>query len=278
MYQNRFDHEFDDDCKCSSHEEENKCDCDCGCGCNCECECEDFCEPECCLVGPTGPMGSRGAKGPQGPRGLQGQQGKEGLQGLRGPQGITGPQGCPGIQGVSGVTGSQGIQGPRGIDGIAGPRGVEGPQGIRGNTGATGQSAPEIHFASASLTSFTDKEVCPGEAMVFDVGNIQSGFTISDDYQSLIAKYKGTYIVEFGCLVSNLPCMEDALALELNGAVIIEESRMGLLCENMFVRGSVMVELNENESIHMVCDGDNSIESCSNNHMVNAFLIIYQIR
>lgn len=263
MYHNRYDQDFDVD--------EQPCEMN---SCECDCECEECCEPQWC-VGPTGPMGPRGPKGSQGPRGLQGQQGREGLQGLRGPQGVTGPQGIPGIQGPTGATGAIGLQGPRGVSGATGPQGPQGPQG---NTGPAGQPAPVIQFASASLTSFSDKTVCPGEAMVFDIGNIQSGFTISEDYESLIVCHQGTYVVEYGCLLSDIPCLGDALAIEINREEIIEESRIPLLCENSFVRGTIMLELHADDSIRMICDGAQAIASCAYQHTVNAFLLIYQIR
>lgn len=228
-------------------------------------------------VGPTGPMGPRGPRGPQGPRGLQGQQGREGLQGIRGPQGVTGAQGVPGIQGPTGPTGPQGMQGPIGNTGVTGATGATGAQGPQGNTGPAGESAPIISYASASLTSYTSKVLCPQDPLVFDCGNIQSGFTISPDYTSLIVQQKGTYIAEFGFLVSKGVCEGDAIALEINNEELIEESRMPVLCEENFVRGCVMLELEPNNTLRMVSDCHNEIESYSCNHTVNAYLIIYQI-
>ena len=229
-------------------------------------------------MGPTGPMGPRGPRGPQGPRGLQGQQGREGLQGIRGPQGVTGPQGVPGIQGPTGPTGPQGIQGVMGNTGATGVTGATGPMGPQGNTGPAGESAPIIHYASASLTSFTPKSLCPQDALVFDCGNVSDGFTISNDYTSLSAQQEGTYIAEYGVLISSSVCDGDAFALEINNEELLEESRMPLVCENQFVRGCVMLELHPNNSIRLVSDCYNTIESCSNHHTVNAYLIIYQIR
>lgn len=229
-------------------------------------------------MGPTGPMGPRGPRGPQGPSGLQGQQGREGLQGIRGPQGVTGPQGVPGIQGPTGPTGPQGIQGVMGNTGATGVTGATGPMGPQGNTGPAGESAPIIHYASASLTSFTPKSLCPQDALVFDCGNVSDGFTISNDYTSLIAQQEGTYIAEYGVLISSSVCDGDAFALEINNEELLEESRMPLVCENQFVRGCVMLELHPNNSIRLVSDCHNTIESCSNHHTVNAYLIIYQIR
>ena len=73
-------------------------------------------------------------------------------------------------------------------------------------------------------------------------------------------------------------CDGDAFALEINNEELLEESRMPLVCENQFVRGCVMLELHPNNSIRLVSDCHNTIESCSNHHTVNAYLIIYQIR
>ena len=210
-------------------------------------------------------MGPRGPRGPQGPRGLQGPQGREGLQGLRGPQGNTGPQGVAGVQGPTGSTGPQGMPGERGAT------------GARGATGPAGESAPLVQFASVSLQSFTDKQFCAQDAFVFDVGTIQSGFTISEDYQSVIAGHAGTYVVQFGCLLASQPCEGDAVALELNSSMIIEESRIPMLCEGSFVQGSCIVELGEGDSLRMVSDTSQGVNVCSFNNTVNAYLIVYQI-
>lgn len=247
-------------------------DCDCGCGCSCDRPNPP--KPVDCITGPTGPMGPRGARGPQGPRGIQGQQGREGLQGLRGPQGVTGAQGVPGIQGLTGPTGPQGIQGPRGLTGATGPQGLQGPQG---NTGPAGDSSVRMQFASASMQSFTDKQICPQDALTFDICNIQRGFTISDDYQSIQALQEGTYVVEFGCLISNTPCGGDAIALELNSTMVIEESRMPILCENTFVTGVVILTLEVQDSIRLVFDSAQELEICSLENAINAYVVIHQI-
>ena len=165
-----------------------------------------------------------------------------------------------------------------GNTGATGVTGATGPMGPQGNTGPAGESAPIIHYASASLTSFTPKSLCPQDALVFDCGNVSDGFTISNDYTSLIAQQEGTYIAEYGVLISSSVCDGDAFALEINNEELLEESRMPLVCENQFVRGCVMLELHPNNSIRLVSDCHNTIESCSNHHTVNAYLIIYQIR
>lgn len=231
-------------------------------------------QPSC---GITGPMGPRGPRGPQGPRGLQGSQGREGLQGPRGPQGNTGAQGVPGPQGPTGIPGMPGATGPQGIPGATGATGPQGPQGVQGATGPAGESAPLLQYASACMHSYTPKRFCGQDAYVFDAGTIQRGFQISDDYQSLIAAQQGCYVVEYGALISSRPCEGDALALELNRSMVVEASRMPILCDNSFVKGCAVVTLNQGDSIRMVLDGEQCLESCSCNNTVNAYLIIYQI-
>lgn len=278
MYQNRFDQPYD----CDEYEQDMTCENDCFENtCSNECDC---CRPEPYppfgVTGPTGPMGPRGARGQQGPRGLQGQQGKEGLQGLRGPQGVTGPQGVPGIQGPTGSTGPQGMQGLRGITGAMGMTGLPGPVGATGATGPAGrdgQSAPIKTYGAASMISYTDKTLCPQDALVFDIANIQSGFTIADDYQSLRAEQMGTYIIQFAVLVSNEPCPGDAIALEINHTLLVEESRMPVLFDHMFVTGCVIVHMDAGDTIRMVSDGSEVFEVCSCNNTVNAYLVIRQI-
>ena len=306
MYRNRYDKncEYDDYDTCRSFDESQaERECSCGeraydgfqimndnaydydynqgsaCDCDCDCDCNRPPRPPRPYpgIGPTGPMGPRGPRGPQGPRGLQGSQGREGLQGLRGPQGNTGPQGVPGVQGPTGSTGPQGMPGERGVTGARGATGAQGPQGPQGATGPAGESAPVIQFASVSMQSYTDKQFCAQEAFVFDIGSIQSGFTISDDYRSVIAGHAGTYVVQFGCLPASQPCEGDAVALELNNTMIIEESRIPMLCEGSFVNGTCIVELGEGDSLCMVSDTAQGVNVCSSNNTVNAYLIVYQI-
>lgn len=241
------------------------------CGCSCETPAMPYptCEP-----GPTGPMGPRGPRGNQGPRGLQGPQGKEGLQGLRGPQGVSGPQGVPGIQGPTGPTGVQGLQGQRGVTGATGARGTEGPIGP---TGPAGKDGSTLTFAAASLTSFRDKELCPGAAVTFDVSNIQSGIIIDEHYQTITVEKEGSYMVMFGTLVHAMPCLGDSIALELNNTMIIEETRMPILCDETFVQGCSILHLRAGEHIRLINDSSQLIALCDFNHTVNAYLLIYQI-
>lgn len=260
------------------------CNCDCNNGCNCDCKYTyDTPRPTSTHCGITGPMGPRGPKGTQGPRGLQGPQGKEGLQGLRGPQGITGPQGVPGMQGPTGATGIQGIQGPagtRGATGVAGTNGVNGlpgATGAMGPTGPAGRDAQAITYAAASMTSFTDKELCPGSSLMFDAANLQSGFQMSDDYRSLIAMCSGTYVIEFGCFISQDVCLGDTIALEINNEAILDESRMPILCGNTFVTGCVLVHLNTNDSLRFIADSQSMLQICNIQNSVNAYLVIRQI-
>lgn len=228
-------------------------------------------------IGPTGPMGPRGQRGPQGPRGLQGPQGREGLQGLRGPQGVTGPQGIQGEQGITGPCGPQGMQGERGVTGPTGATGPMGPTGATGATGPAGEAAPGYPLASVSLHSYTDKQFCSQQGFVFDIGTIPYGFSISEDYQSVIAAQAGTYIAQFGCLISSPTCQGDAIALELNQSMVIEESRMPMLREGTFATGTVLLELDAGDSIRMISDTSEGINVCSVNNIVNAYLILYQI-
>lgn len=246
----------------------------CGCGCECSCDRPNPPDPVNCIPGPTGPMEPRGAKGPQGSRGIQGPQGREGLQGLRGPQGVSGAQGVAGIQGLTGPSGSQGIQGPRGLTGATGSQGLQGPQG---NTGPAGDSSASMQVASASMQSYSDKHIYPQDALTFDICNIQRGFIITDDYQSLQALQEGTYVVEFGCFISNTPCGGDAIALELNTTMVIEESRMPILCGNIFVTGVVILALEAKDSIRLVFDSAQELEICSLENAINAYVVIHQI-
>lgn len=270
MFQNQYDDDFNyDDCNHQIPLEEC-----------CEClneNCEEFYEPcncQCdCCVGPTGPTGMQGPRGAQGPRGLQGQQGREGIAGVRGPQGNTGPQGEPGIQGA---TGPMGPRGATGATGSCGPAGCQGPQGPQGNTGPAGQDAPNVQFASASLQSFTNKEVCPGEAITFDISNIQSGFIVSDDYQSLCAAHQGTYVVQYGCMIESEHCIGNAIALEINETMILEESRMPIM-EHCFVSGTCIVTMHSQDRIRLIADSNEPLEICSMNNIINAYLVIYQI-
>ncbi|MGX8833591.1 collagen-like protein [Amedibacillus sp. YH-ame6] len=275
MFQNQCENEFDNldfDCRpleeCDVYDEE---DFTCGeqCGCSCGCNCEP-------LIGPTGPMGPQGPRGIQGPRGLQGQQGREGIEGARGPQGVTGAQGEPGIQGATGATGPRGEKGATGATGTRGATGLQGPQGPQGNTGPAGKDASNLQFASASLFAFTNKNICPSEALIFDISKIQSGFTVVDDYRSLCAAHQGTYVVQFGCRISN--CMEsgNAIALELNNTMIIEESRM-LAIGQSFVQGTIILTLHTNDTIRLVADSEEPLVLCNENETINAYLIIYQI-
>ena len=195
------------------------------------------------VIGATGPMGPRGQRGAQGPRGLQGPQGREGLQGLRGPQGVTGVQGVVGEQGETGPVGPQGEQGERGITGPCGPIGPTGVAGATGATGPAGEAAPGYPHASVSLHSYTDKQFCSQEGFVFDIGTIPYGFTISDDYQSVITAQEGTYLVQFGCMISSAPSYGDAVCLELNHSMTIEESRMPMQQVGTFTQGTVLLEL-----------------------------------
>ena len=229
------------------------------------------------VIGATGPMGPRGQRGAQGPRGLQGPQGREGLQGLRGPQGVTGVQGTAGEQGEIGPVGPQGEQGERGITGPCGPIGPQGVTGATGATGPAGEAAPGYPHASVSLYSYTDKQFCSQEGFVFDIGTIPYGFTISDDYQSVITLQAGTYIVNFGCMVSSAPCYGDAVCLELNHSITIEESRIPLQQTGIFTQGMALLELNQGDCLRMVSDSDEGVNVCSVNNNVNAYLIIYQI-
>lgn len=253
-------------------------------GCNADiddngCFCEE-CEQPCCKVGPSGPMGPQGCRGPQGPRGIQGQQGREGLPGARGPQGVTGVQGEPGIQGMMGNTGARGETGPAGLTGATGATGASGPMGPmgpQGEPGIDGQDAPMVVFASGALQSYTNKQVCAQESMIFDVSNIQCGFSVGEDYQSLCAMQPGTFIVHYGCLVSNRVCEGNAIGLELNHSMLIEESRMPIVCGAGFIQGVCIVTLKENDSISLVNDSDCPIEVCSANNTSNAYLNIYQI-
>ncbi len=229
------------------------------------------------VAGATGPMGPRGQRGAQGPRGIQGPQGREGLQGLRGPQGVTGVQGPAGEQGEIGPVGPQGEQGERGVSGPCGPIGPTGMQGATGATGPAGEAAPGYPHASASLYSYTDKQFCSQEGFVFDIGTVPYGFTISDDYQSVITIQAGTYIVNFGCMVSSAPCYGDAVCLELNHSITIEESRIPLQQAGIFTQGTALLELNKGDCLRMVSDSDEGVNVCSVNNNVNAYLIIYQI-
>ena len=72
-------------------------------------------------------------------------------------------------------------------------------------------------------------------------------------------------------------CEGDAVALELNSSMIIEESRLPMLCEGSFVQGSCIVELGEGDSLRMVSDTSQGVNVCSFNNTVNAYLIVYQI-
>lgn len=270
MYQNTFDYDdYPDDY--------GKTPCDCDCEYDCEYDCNSICDhvgipkPEHCFVGPTGPMGPRGARGPQGPRGIQGQQGREGSQGPRGLQGVTGSQGVMGVQGPTGSTGAQGIQG---LQGNTGASGVQGP---KGDTGPAGAAAQEREFASVTLQSFTDKQQFSQEAIPFDVGNVQNGFTIADNYQSVQVLRTGTYVLHYGCVVSSVPCNGDAIALVINNTTLIEESRMPILGENTFVTGCAILTLQEKDTISLVTDCVKEMMLCSSNNTVNAYLAIYQI-
>lgn len=262
MYQERYEYD-------GGYEECN-CDCDCECGC-----CEDGCSSQndgC--IGPAGPMGPRGPRGPQGPRGLQGSQGKEGIQGPRGPQGVTGPQGSPGIQGIAGPTGPQGLQGEKGSTGAIG---AQGPQGPRGATGPAGESSPIPQFASGALYSYACKQLEAQTALQFDISSIQCGVRVSENYKSLIITQPGTYMVEFGMLSSSIPCHGDSIALELNHTMLIEESRMPVLCEHTFVTGVVILALQADDELSLVADCANCFDiSCSNN-TINAYVVIHQI-
>lgn len=279
MYQNQYEYEYGyEDSDQEFCEECGECGRDdCACGCDCKRSCS---KPECeckCYVGPTGPEGLMGPKGSQGPRGIQGQQGREGLPGVRGPQGATGAQGVPGIQGATGSPGPHGLQGPRGHVGATGVMGPQGPQGPQGRTGPAGQDAPILQFASVSLQSFTSKSLCPQDNLTFDVSNIQCGFTISDDYRTVRAMHQGTYVVEFGCLVSSRPCAGDAIALELNNSMVIEESRMAVLCADTYVTGRIIITLQADETLGLVSDCAEAIDICGINNTINAYLIVYQI-
>lgn len=260
MYQNRYEY----DCGCDDHEFDV----------DCECDRQECCSQTQCCAGPVGPMGPRGPRGPQGPRGLQGPQGKEGLPGCRGPQGVTGPQGCPGIQGIAGPTGPQGFPGPRGVTGATGP---QGPQGPMGNTGPAGESALLPQFASGGMYSYSGKQLCSQDALPFDISNIQCGVCVSDDYESLIIRQPGTYMVEFGMLVSNMPCVGDCIGIELNHELLIEESRMPALCENTFVTGVCILILNEQDELSLVADCENGFDLCCHNNTINAYLVVHQI-
>ncbi|MEJ8738054.1 collagen-like protein [Erysipelotrichaceae bacterium HCN-30851] len=229
------------------------------------------------VIGATGPMGPRGQRGAQGPRGLQGPQGREGLQGLRGPQGVTGVQGVVGEQGETGPVGPQGEQGERGITGPCGPIGPTGVAGATGATGPAGEAAPGYPHASVSLHSYTDKQFCSQEGFVFDIGTIPYGFTISDDYQSVITAQEGTYLVQFGCMISSAPSYGDAVCLELNHSMTIEESRMPMQQVGTFTQGTVLLELDAGDCLRMVSDSNEGINVCSVNNNVNAYLIVYQI-
>lgn len=229
------------------------------------------------VIGATGPMGPRGQRGAQGPRGLQGPQGREGLQGLRGPQGVTGVQGVAGDQGEIGPVGPQGEQGERGITGPCGPIGPTGVAGATGATGPAGEAAPGYPHASVSLHSYTDKQFCSQEGFVFDIGTIPYGFTISDDYQSVITAQEGTYLVQFGCMISSAPSYGDAVCLELNHSMTIEESRMPMQQVGTFTQGTVLLELDAGDCLRMVSDSNEGINVCSVNNNVNAYLIVYQI-
>lgn len=229
------------------------------------------------VIGATGPMGPRGQRGAQGPRGLQGPQGREGLQGLRGSQGVTGVQGVVGEQGETGPVGPQGEQGERGITGPCGPIGPTGVAGATGATGPAGEAAPGYPHASVSLHSYTDKQFCSQEGFVFDIGTIPYGFTISDDYQSVITAQEGTYLVQFGCMISSAPSYGDAVCLELNHSMTIEESRMPMQQVGTFTQGTVLLELDAGDCLRMVSDSNEGINVCSVNNNVNAYLIVYQI-
>lgn len=268
MFQNEYDGDYDYQAYDQTTSIEDCCECRrSSCECDCDCHCE---------IGPTGLMGVQGPRGPQGPRGLQGQQGREGLQGPRGPQGVTGLQGEPGIQGPTGPTGPRGYQGLSGKTGATGATGAQGPQGPQGNTGPAGQDAEIVSFASASLQSYTAKELCPQDALVFDISNIQQGFTVSDDYCSLCAMQQGTYLVQYGCLVDNTPCIGDAIALEVNHTTVIEESRMPVLGQS-YIRGTIILTLHANDCISLVSDSMDALTLCGINNTINAYLIIYQI-
>lgn len=245
------------------------------CSCGCEYDgCESNCvEPACC-VGPQGPMGPRGPRGPQGPRGIQGAQGKEGIQGPRGPQGVSGPQGSPGIQGIIGPTGPQGIQGERGATGATG---AQGPQGLRGATGPAGESTPRPQFASGGLYSYTCKQLPAQAALTFDISTIQLGMRVCDHYRSVIITQPGTYMVQFGMLVSNQPCMGDCIALELNHSMLVEESRMPVSYEHQFVSGVVILTLKAEDELGLVADCENCFDICCANNTINAYLVLHQI-
>lgn len=268
MFQNQYEADLDvNECHRDGMNEHA---CQCGQGCHC-CGC-DCCDEE-GSIGPMGPQGMQSPRGAQGPRGLQGQQGREGLQGIRGPQGVTGQQGEPGIQGASGPVGPRGLQGNTGVTGAIG---AQGPQGVQGNIGPAGQDAVTIQFASASLQSFTSKEVCPQEAIVFDRSDIQKGFSVSKDYTSLCAQQQGTYVIQFGCYIDNDTCRGDAIAIELNNMKMLEESRMPAIGHS-FVSGSLILTLRANDIVRIVSESQEGLELCSMNHTINAYLIIYQI-
>lgn len=271
MFQNQYEADLDvNECH---HDGMNEHACQCGQGCHC-CGC-DCCDEE-GSIGPMEPQGIQGPRGAQGPRGLQGQQGREGLQGIRGPQGVTGQQGEPGIQGASGPVGPRGLQGNTGVTGVTGAIGAQGPQGVQGNIGPAGQDAVTIQFASASLQSFTSKEVCPQKAIVFDRSDIQKGFSVSKDYTSLCAQQQGTYVIQFGCYIDNDTCRGDAIAIELNNMKMLEESRMPAIGHS-FVSGSLILTLRANDIVRIVSESQEGLELCSMNHTINAYLIIYQI-
>ena len=253
-------------------------ECDCGydeCDCNEECfhDMNGCAQPE-CFAGPAGPMGPRGPRGPQGPRGIQGPQGKEGTQGPRGPQGITGPQGVAGIQGIQGPTGPAGIAG---VTGAMGMTGAQGPQGPRGATGPAGETPVLPQFASGALYSYSCKQVNGENALVFDISNIQSGVRISEDYTTLIMTQPGTYVVEFGMFVASMPCEGDAIALELNHKLLVEESRMPVYCQNAFITGTCILSLQAEDELCLVADSSDCFELFCCNNTINAYVVIHQI-
>lgn len=268
MYKRRYD----DDYACMSdayYEDFSQSD-------TCDCCLDASCKPY-PSYGITGPMGPRGPKGDQGPRGLQGIQGKEGLQGLRGPQGNTGPQGVPGLQGPAGATGPRGIQGMQGATGEQGERGVAGPMGSTGPTGPAGKDAAPIMYAAAAMTSYLEKNVCPGDALMFDSANLPSGFEIREDYKHLVVLQEGTYIIDYGCFVQQAGCMGDAIAVEINNEAILDESRIPIVCDHTFVKGCVLVHLNPNDTLCLIADTHENVMVCNMDNCVNAYLTIHQI-
>lgn len=82
-------------------------------------------------------------------------------------------------------------------------------------------------------------------------------------------------MVQFGCPLTSQPCEGDAAVLEPNDSMIIEESRLSMLCGGGLVQGSHIIELDGGDSLHMISDTSQGVNACSFDSTVNAYLTVY---